>query len=76
MPRFGCGSKFGMKLASDKPGMFGLRQLDHLAQAFSRRHRAHAQSRLFQPGNIFIVDFITMAVALDDFVGAINFADK
>ena len=60
-----------MELAGQEPAM--LWQLYSFHQSFvSGRITADNQPRLFQPGNIMVVDLIAVAMALYNFFLAIN----
>src|SRR5262245_58687670 len=70
MGREGPGFQLRMVLHADEPGM--PRDFDDLGQDAVRRHPGEAQSDLLQTVLVVDVDFVAMAVALADDVGAID----
>ena len=61
-----------MELNPDKPRM--PRYLHHLAEVAGQRPAADVESALFKTLQVMVVDLITMTMALDDLVSAVNAA--
>ena len=69
------GSELWVELAGEEPRM--VRQFDGFDQAFSSgRYAADNQTCLFQRGNVVVVDFVAVAVALADVFAAIDFGGE
>src|SRR6266849_5260115 len=58
--------EFGMKLATEKPGMFVARQLNNLHEFSVRRDAAENQAALLQRRSIDGIEFIAMTMTLAD----------
>src|SRR5712691_13396702 len=66
--------KLGVELAADQPGM--RRQLDHFAQLLALGDPGYAQALVLQPLHVLVVDFVAVAMALVDDIGAVDLARK
>src|SRR6266436_734715 len=69
--------EFGMKLASEKPGVLVARELHDLDKFFVRRNAAEYQTTPLQPLSISGIKLVTMPVTLADFFRVVvNFAGE
>ena len=59
-----------MKLAADKPRVIG--QFDHFDQFVVHRQPGNHQAGVLQAFQVIVVEFVTVAVAFVDFLGAVG----